>query len=304
MFLPGTKVTIISDVVKKDTGPRLGSVGYSVGNSSPFEYYPEKEFMASVTNIMFTRYGNEQKNREETRAFLGIIPMFPSDSLKKNAYKKRLAEFSEKLKEDKDKVHVKFARIAEDMTGETANSVYYGMIAPILSPTENVVEYSKEEWASWLRSMLKSSRIVQTLSNALNKKNSRFLENYPVRIDMLKDAMSALQDSNTRKMFVLNPEREDVVRVMRFISMMSLQYYRNRKIHEITKSLSRDDIRFREGDPQRSRLAINYITSSMFTPLFDEIKDLYAKSARAGELRPLIENLINWKKRVGSQPAK
>lgn len=84
MFSAGTRVyTCSSSIIGKKLGPKRHSLGYisSSGTALFVSYikgFPIKDqcFVLFPLEIVFTKYGKEEKQRCETRGFLQILPVF------------------------------------------------------------------------------------------------------------------------------------------------------------------------------------------------------------------------------------
>jgi hypothetical protein len=89
MLLAGTRVyACCSAITGKKLGPKRYSLGYVSDNNDTYyikyvKNFPIKNqtFMFTPLKIVFTRYGKEEKQRNETRDFLQILPLFDSSKL-------------------------------------------------------------------------------------------------------------------------------------------------------------------------------------------------------------------------------
>lgn len=89
MLLAGTRVyACCSAITGKKLGPKRYSLGYVSDNTESYyikyvKNFPIKNqtFMFTPLKIVFTRYGKEEKQRNETRDFLQILPLFDSSKL-------------------------------------------------------------------------------------------------------------------------------------------------------------------------------------------------------------------------------
>jgi hypothetical protein len=108
MFPAGTKVYVhSSSITGKKLGPKAHSLGYvSVRGQAHYtsrksiSHFPIKgqDFILSPMQIIFTRYGREQRGRIEARSFLNVIPAFVDAS--GINIRERVAEVLEVLQKD------------------------------------------------------------------------------------------------------------------------------------------------------------------------------------------------------------
>lgn len=80
MFSSGTRVVVLASSVSKGLCPKKNSIGYVISASEAYlidfgKGSKARQFLINIINVMFSRYGNEQKRRSEHRAIVNILPI-------------------------------------------------------------------------------------------------------------------------------------------------------------------------------------------------------------------------------------
>ena len=72
MFEVGSKVIITESSLKKSIGPKKGSIGYVISCSEPV-FSHRLSTILSIGNVVFHRFGLEERNRSEAKTVLFIF---------------------------------------------------------------------------------------------------------------------------------------------------------------------------------------------------------------------------------------
>lgn len=171
MIKGGTKVIVLTSSLRKKTGPRKGSVGYVVQLNRPggnIFYYEEEDVFVHLVKVMFTRYGSEtNKQRNETKSFLNILPSFsglklaPKGLIDSNIAKTENIETSGNFWEQ-------LKGLVTTVGGQ--NNVHGGILVPLPFTEDSLLRFGANEFRSWLTSLLMDHNFRNTLYIMCNVK--------------------------------------------------------------------------------------------------------------------------------------
>ena len=89
MFDPGTKIILVESSLHKTVGPRKGSIGYisNCYDTRTFNLIKEGfdyvSVIASLCEVLFIRFGFEERGRMERKTIIALFPIFKSGGVKK-----------------------------------------------------------------------------------------------------------------------------------------------------------------------------------------------------------------------------
>jgi hypothetical protein len=159
MFEVGTKIRLLASSCERTTGPRRGSTGYvsSILGSVVLE---QLSLCASLTEVVFFRYGFETKERVEKKSVVLVFPIIS--------------------KEGKGDVHQQVKAISDKVLGrggnewkeplmsyfDCSNSTTMALAAPVQISVCSLADCSKSEFAAWVDSLLNSQELTMFLHEA------------------------------------------------------------------------------------------------------------------------------------------
>ena len=140
----GTQVSVVMSTANKKLSPRCGSVGYvsGIGTSKFLSKDFSNGLITTPINIIFTKYGNENKFRKEKRVILNIIPIETQNN------KQDTEANIKKLKDSFNKKHI-FLKEHVVLNGATCA----GTVIPN-NTFRNITENSRIETEAWVQSYM------------------------------------------------------------------------------------------------------------------------------------------------------
>ena len=180
MFEPGTKVILVESSLHKTVGPRKGSIGY-VSNSLHTRIIPiiTEEFasfnvVASLCEIIFIRFGFEERGRAERKTVISLFPVIKNgrmlDKNNKNEkekinfdVKEQVEDFCRMIASPKEAYLWEKARDAYDVS----NNVPIVLATPISYDTTNLKTCDELEFKTWVTSHLISVPFIKIVSKTI-----------------------------------------------------------------------------------------------------------------------------------------
>lgn len=198
MFDVGTKIVALTSSQKKGPGPRRGSVGYVI-SSLDGVYMDDTNLAASVTHVMFTRYGFERnKERREKRTFINLFPVLHSEKGDVVKSTKEAIKAIHRTKFDKD--YWKRIISAYGLKHGTP----FGVLVPVCDNEVDLRHCSENEFIAWLDSYLMSPLFRNVLIGMIKS---------PKKVKVMHKWVKKLTDiaHDKEKKFVVLPiiEREN-----------------------------------------------------------------------------------------------
>jgi len=224
MFDVGTRVIVLESSFKGKTGPKRGSVGHVCKldipgiNLSTFD--TQRFWFVEIYQIFFTRYGFEEKKRNESKFFINIFPYdFPYDLLSEEIDQKikDIQEFNPSGCEVYD--HLRYAVTSKF----GVDHVHHGIVVPSHCKIGDITLWDNYDFLAWLECFLKNRHFmggVNALVNNFNRVEKVF---NPDSLISLKK----MRDSNAEKMTTLaaaegNPDiRKDIVETVRKVLLVA-----------------------------------------------------------------------------------
>lgn len=166
MFIPGTRVMVVSSSItkkKKDIiGPRFGSIGYT---SCCLNAVRIREFEAIVCpmDIFFVRYGFEKKPRIERKVVLGV---FPAKSVRQHKdLSKFIPEFMDKNKNFQRQACLDINAAADrEVITENTTVVLLAKCPSFI----DLLSCNDAEFEGWFNSVLCDKGLLFFLSNIIS----------------------------------------------------------------------------------------------------------------------------------------
>jgi hypothetical protein len=181
MFDPGTKVILVESSLHKSVGPRRGSIGY-VSNCRHIRVVPvitegfgSFSVAASLCEILFIRFGFEERGRIERKTVISVFPMMRNGSLlnkeiKKEANKednpdiaKHMKDFCHMISSQKD------SYLWENVKGicDVSPNIPIVLAAPLSYDTTDLTVCSELEFKAWLASHLTNISISEFIGRTM-----------------------------------------------------------------------------------------------------------------------------------------
>jgi len=167
MFDILSSVCVLASTENTKTGPRAGSIGGVIGSNGIFSIQvQEGKFILNPLEVIFTRYGFEEKHRSERKFVLNIFPLqsAPIKNSDPNP-KKYIDEFLESFSEMD--FNDKHWRDLKEYIGMNQNTPVCTMI-PVLGQPQNLLKCNLEEFSDWMNVTLQSSQMRNVLHTAVN----------------------------------------------------------------------------------------------------------------------------------------
>lgn len=173
MFDTGTRVMVLDSSFKGKTGPKKGSVGYSMsldlfGSGSVFD--SEMFWFITLHQVFFVRYGFEKKKRNESKFFINI---FPYVTLNDSSKTKNLSDLVDSRLKDvcvfnSENKHL-YDKIRYTVTSQFGKKhVHTGILAPMPHRFENIIKEEPHNFAAWIECFAKSKSFYTVLSRMIN----------------------------------------------------------------------------------------------------------------------------------------
>lgn len=159
MFSAGTRVyTCSSSIIGKKLGPKRHSLGYiSSSGAAHFVNYvrdfpiKEQSFVLFPLEIVFTKYGKEEKQRCETRGFLQILPVFTTSVYEESVTIKKIQEIIGILNRGELSKNSHWYNIASNYVNNPLNM---GTVIPVGHTSAS--RMSDNEALAWVTSILRN----------------------------------------------------------------------------------------------------------------------------------------------------
>lgn len=158
MFDLNTKIVLVASSWHKNIGPRKSSVGYIAVFNDSLITLNSLNTITMRASVKFLHYGNEKKDRSETRQVLLTFPI-----LQNNQVNTQLNNFIHSI--DSDKHTKKCSRIRSALS--LPENIPIVVAAPIRTPEVNLKLCSRQEFHCWFESFLMSRQINSFVNKAL-----------------------------------------------------------------------------------------------------------------------------------------
>lgn len=212
MFDIGTKIAIVQSNVTNPTGVKKGSTGYVVIGNRGLERVTENPLTTNIRSmtILFSRYGYENKIREESRTINVILPVtYNNEFLKLKTFIKRI--------QNKDTVQA-----IMDQAGIAGSPNPLCIVGPIQKPSDML--HNDHDFCCWVKSYLLAEENFSIIENFSSKKKA---QNVCKQLDIdysfvrLLHEMAYDKSARRHNMPKLMSNREQTIRTIRFIHQMN-----------------------------------------------------------------------------------
>lgn len=185
MFDLGEKVILLASSCHKKTGPRKNSIGYITVFNSTLKVLDGLNLITMGAEIRFLRYGNEKKDRFETKRVSLVFPIL------QNNFDIKLDSFIHAVNKPSDKM-CSILSISENKPIVLA--------VPLYTPEINFSMCSDQELSCWLESCIMSQQINFFINQALI--SYHFFQNKEVSASQLILLQNAMVSNYTRKTLI------------------------------------------------------------------------------------------------------
>jgi hypothetical protein len=176
MFDPGTKVILVESSLHKTVGPRKGSIGY-ISNSPNTRIIPiitegfsSFSVVAALCEIIFIRFGFEERGRMERKTVISVFPVVKNGSfLNKNdgeidfGATKHMKDLCNMIVSQKDSYSWENVR---DVYG-ASNNVPIVLATPLSYDATDLTTCDEIEFKAWLSSYLTSIPVNKFIQKTL-----------------------------------------------------------------------------------------------------------------------------------------
>lgn len=187
MFGLGEKVRLIASSCHKKTGPRKNSIGYITPFDATLTVLNNFNLVALAADIKFLRYGNEKKDRFETKRVELVFPKLRDCTLNKM---QRFMSTIDKHVENWDKIR---------FTLNISKDVPIVIAVPIYTPKVNFKTCSNQEFSCWFESCIMSPQINSFVNKTLISHHFFRNEVYIGLIQNLSTLRSMMLDKYVRQ---------------------------------------------------------------------------------------------------------
>ncbi len=227
MFDLGEKVILLASSCHKKTGPRKNSIGYITVFNSTLKVVNGLNLITMGAEIRFLRYGNEKKDRFETKRVRLVFPIL------QNNFDIRLDSFIHAVNKPSDKM-CSVLSIFENKPIVLA--------VPFYTPGTNLSMCSDQEFSCWLESCIMSQQINFFINQALI--SYHFFQNKEIDPSQLIILQNAMVSNYTRKALIEDicrnaSRRIKWINILRLIIVTS-GYIRQKDISDNLFSISRN----------------------------------------------------------------
>lgn len=163
MFRNGSRIVLLASSVSQTLGPKRYSIGYVINSSDNYLVVPNPTlpvFVASYVDIMFARYGKENKARCEYCGVLALCPAFNTEiahGQPAKAYGKEVLKLLIKtatLRKDPS-----WTKTLADFTGKFRASI--AVVAPALSyEAADMQTVPFVHMQAWAESLIRNNRFL------------------------------------------------------------------------------------------------------------------------------------------------
>lgn len=207
MFDLNEKVILIASSYYKKTGPRKNSIGYIAPFSKTFKILNNPNVAAMSAEIKFLCYGNEKRNRFETKEVLLTFPILQND------IHNRLEKFIHVINFNKvdnwNKIRVNL---------NTSENIPIVIAVPVRTPETNLKYCSNQEFSCWFENFLMSQQMNIFVNEALT--SDCFSQNSITKHNLLL-LQEMMVDRNTRQA-VIKTICESVLRRSEWVNMLRM----------------------------------------------------------------------------------
>lgn len=235
MINTGCKAIVLSSSLENGIGPRKGSVGYISKNPALKEIFYNKrsDCFAQPTQITFTRYGFEEKQRVETKLFINAMPI-ELDWFQKylnieqtSSIKNEDRNIDRQIKSIQTNIRTDpefWNRMKNMVTSRFGRSnVHVGILVPIPNTNLDLPTMDKNEFEAWFRSYTINYTFRQNVF-ALREINTDRMEDLisMTYIDYIKDALINKKAYQTSLMSIISnhARRTELIKTIRKIVLI------------------------------------------------------------------------------------
>ena len=285
MFNIGSRVQILASNQTKAASPRVGSIGYFAGLSSP-HYYKDISVLAVSCRIMFVQYGNEENSRLEFKNVIAVVPVVFNKEEQKARTLKTIQRVSKGITEKDSWQH----RLYESGYNNKKTPVV------VLAPAKPIDFMTKDhnQYLGWLISWLKTETQSAFLRSRLksdilfHRSNlDKGLLYYITDIAYDGEKMSqvtSLPDSAVREAVISH--KTEIIQVLRMITAIHSRFIKESYRMQVGEALS--NVPGRPVQKSHTEALTCLLTGVMFR---DNIYELVADA--------LFEAEINWEENNG-----
>jgi len=170
MLESNTKAIVLASSVRKNIGPRYGSIGYVVSTERPtymknlsITNLPITNGISmSLTNVLFIRYGFEKERTGEYRSLLNLFPVITKPLRKGSTISKKMNKLLRNFNKSEFNEEPWFSVKATKT--RNPNRLIVAILAPLKSTGEDLTSCSKVEFEAWLNSYVMNVRMRAALS--------------------------------------------------------------------------------------------------------------------------------------------
>lgn len=215
MFDPGEKVVLIASSYHKKTGPRKNSIGYITTLNSPSSVTLNNLRITVIsTSIQFLRYGNEKKDRFETKQVVTVFPV-----LQKNT-SEQLNNFIHIISSNKYSKNWDEIRLCLNVS----KNVPIVLAVPIHTPEISLKSCSNQEFSCWFESYLTSQAMNSFINDALG--SCHFFQNklQSIKLQTLVTLQTMMVNRHTKQTTIKAicenvSERSKWINILRIITI-------------------------------------------------------------------------------------
>ena len=304
MFSPGTRVVVLASSVSKGLCPKKNSIGYVISASEAYsisfgEGSKTKQFLISLTEVMFSRYGNEQKRRCEHRPIVNILPI-PMSSLTPDTSKILNSFVNGELKSNS----YWNEEVRNMMTEDYKTPV--GVIAPAgefrlnhLSPG------NREETSAWMQCLLMDPGFLQSAYDRLGFLGQA--KDKTEEVNVLRWICESRHNRTNRIELIAwaldrNENLIKTVRVMRTVQSVNQRRCNMNDFNFFEKQVRAGLFKTTEAPPSkkqsRRRTFISKYTTRYYEPGSSKAKEVVVIQNGSSELKDLVTRINLAKKSI------
>ena len=267
MLESNTKAIVLASSVRKNIGPRYGSVGYVINAEKPIyiKNLPIANGISiSLTNVLFIRYGFEKERIGEHRLLLNLFPTITRPLQKGNTISKEIDKFLHNFHKNEFNEEPWFSIKAAKT--HNPNKLIVAVLAPLRSTGENLASCSKIEFEAWFNSYTMNARIDIALSRLCKEPYYSRLPLDNDRRELLRAFRECCNSKTDKEILVKHIINDDVVRkifIKTIVLAKSIAFGKMNQASTI-KALKMSSMFSGSADHLRTGKFINHFTDKLF----------------------------------------
>lgn len=190
MFDLNTKIILVASSCHKKVGPRKNSIGYIVTINKSLTVLSNPNVVVISANIKFLHYGNEKKDRFETKRVLLVFPILQDNQ---DSIDNQFERFAHTINSNR---HVEYWNKVRHFLKETNNTPVVIAI-PLSTPEVNFELCSSQEFFCWFEGFLMSRQINSFVNKALI--SNHFSQNELYNVHTLLALQSMMVNKSIRQ---------------------------------------------------------------------------------------------------------